>query len=64
VATYPAKTPKTYSARTAASADAQRIRIFALTVTDCKVLAELHLMIEELERRARLFTNGDAKDRS
>jgi hypothetical protein len=24
----------------------------------------IDLMIEELERRARLFTNGDAKDRS
>jgi hypothetical protein len=62
VAAYPAKTPNTYSARAAASADAQRIRTFALTVTDCEVLAELQLMIEELERRARLLTNGDAID--
>jgi hypothetical protein len=64
VAAYPAKTPKTYVERAAASADAQRIRIFALALTDCKVLTELQLMIEELEHRARLFTNGDAEDRS
>jgi hypothetical protein len=63
VATYPAETPKTYSELAAASADAQRIRTFALTVTDCKVLDELQLMIEELEHRARLFTNGGVEDR-
>jgi hypothetical protein len=62
VATYPAKTQKTYSVRAAASADAQRIRTFALTITDCKVLAELQLMIEELDRRARPLTNGDAAE--
>jgi hypothetical protein len=64
VTTYPAKTPKTYRERAAASADAQRIRIFSLALTDCKLLTELQLMIEELEHRARLFTNGDAEDRS
>jgi hypothetical protein len=62
VATYPAKTPKTYVERAAASADAQRIRTFALNVTDRKVLAELQLMIEELERRAHSLTNGDATE--
>jgi hypothetical protein len=62
VATYPAKTPKTYVERAAAAADAQRIRMFALALTDCKLLTELQLMIEELEHRARLFANGDAED--
>ena len=62
MATHPAKTPRTRSQRAAASADAQRLRTFALTITDCKVLAELRLMIAELERRARPLTNGDAAE--
>jgi hypothetical protein len=33
-------------------AEAQRTRTFALSVTDTDVLAEIQLMIEELERRA------------
>jgi hypothetical protein len=40
-------------------AEAQRMRTFAFSVTDTGVLAE---MVEELERRARLPTNGDAED--
>ena len=43
-------------------AEAQRTRTFALSVTDTDVLAEIQLMIEELERRARPLTNGDAED--
>jgi hypothetical protein len=43
-------------------AEAQRMRTFALSVTDTDVLAEIQLMVEELERRARLLTNGDAED--
>ena len=42
-------------------AEAQRMRTFALSVTDTDVLAEIQLMVEELERRARLLTNGDAE---
>jgi hypothetical protein len=41
-------------------AEAARLREFALTVTDAEVLAELRLIIEEWERRARLLDNGDA----
>ena len=41
-------------------AEAARMREFALTVTDADVLAEIHLIIEEWERRARLLDNGDA----
>jgi hypothetical protein len=42
--------------------DAQRISIFALGVTASEVLAELHAMIQELERRARLL-EADARGR-
>ena len=43
-------------------AEAARMREFALTVTDdAGVLAEIHAMIEELEERARLLSNGDAE---
>jgi len=41
-------------------AEAARMREFARTVTDPEVLAEIHAMIEEWERRARLNDNGDA----
>jgi hypothetical protein len=41
-------------------AEAARLREFALTMTDAEVLAELGLMIDEWERRARLLGNGDA----
>jgi hypothetical protein len=41
-------------------AEAQRIREFAVTVTDEEVLAEIQEMILELERRARALGNGDA----
>jgi hypothetical protein len=45
---------------TAASlrAEAERLREFALSVTDNDVLDEIQLMILELERRARRFENG------
>jgi hypothetical protein len=39
-------------------ADAQRIRTFAVSVTDSEVLAKLHAMIQELECRARLLDGG------
>ena len=41
-------------------AEAARMREFARTVTDPEVLDEIHLMVEEWERRARLHDNGDA----
>jgi hypothetical protein len=41
-------------------AEAQRLRAFALTVSDPPVLTEIRLMIEELERRARAQENGGA----
>jgi hypothetical protein len=41
-------------------AEAKHLRTFALTVTDVAVLAEIRLMIAELERRARALGNGDA----
>jgi hypothetical protein len=41
-------------------AEAQRIREFALTITDEEVLAEIQEMILELERRARALGNGNA----
>jgi hypothetical protein len=44
-------------------ADAQRISIFALGVTASEVLAELHAMIQELERRASQL-EADARGRS
>ena len=44
-------------------AEAARMREFARTVTDPEVLAEIHAMIEEWERRARLHDNGDAAER-
>jgi hypothetical protein len=40
-------------------AEAQRLRDFALTVTDEEVLDQLQAMILELERRARKLENGD-----
>jgi hypothetical protein len=39
-------------------AEAQRIRAFAISVSDPEVLTENRLMIEELERRARMRENG------
>jgi hypothetical protein len=41
-------------------AEAQRLRAFALTVSDSEVLTEIQLMIAELERRARAQENGGA----
>ena len=41
-------------------AEAQRMREFALNVTDQEVLAEIREFILELERRARALGNGDA----
>jgi hypothetical protein len=43
-------------------AQAQRMRTIAFSVTDSDVLAEILLLIQELERRARLLTNGDAAE--
>jgi hypothetical protein len=43
-------------------AEAQRMRKIAFSVTDSDVLAEILLLIQELERRARLLTNGDAAE--
>jgi hypothetical protein len=40
-------------------AEAARLRAFALHVTDPEVLAEVQAMVAELERRARVFGNGD-----
>jgi hypothetical protein len=40
--------------------EAQRIRVFALSVFDPEVMTELQFMIEELERRARVLENGNA----
>jgi hypothetical protein len=39
--------------------EAAKMREFARTVTDPEVLAEIHAMIEEWERRASLLDNGD-----
>jgi hypothetical protein len=41
-------------------AEAQRLRAFALSVEDPEVLAEIRLMIEELDRRVRAQENGGA----
>ena len=41
-------------------AEAARMREYARTVTDPEVLAEIHAMIDEWERRARETSNGDA----
>jgi hypothetical protein len=41
-------------------AEAQRMRTFALSVDDPEVVAEIHAMIAELERRARALENGTA----
>jgi hypothetical protein len=38
--------------------EAERMRTFALSVDDPEVAAEIHVMIEELERRARKKENG------
>ena len=43
-------------------AETVRMREFARTVTDPELLAELHELIEEWERRARGMGNGDATD--
>ena len=43
-------------------AEAQRLRTFALTVTDSEVLAGIQTMIEELECRARFLDNGKAAE--
>lgn len=40
--------------------EAERLRVFALTVIDPAALAEIRMMIAELERRARALGNGDA----
>jgi len=40
--------------------EAARMRAFALTVADPEVLAEIHAMIEEWERRAREHGSGGA----
>jgi hypothetical protein len=40
-------------------AEAQRLRTFALMVTDPEVLAGIRTMIEELERRAHHLDSGD-----
>jgi hypothetical protein len=42
--------------------EAVRMRAFALTVTDPEVLAEIHTMADEWERRARGQGNGGASD--
>jgi hypothetical protein len=39
-------------------AEAERMREFALSVTDPEVLEEIQLMIGELERRARALGDG------
>lgn len=41
-------------------AEAARLRDLASTVTVSEVLAEINLLIAELERRARLSDNGGA----
>jgi hypothetical protein len=41
-------------------AEADRIREFALGCDDPEVLEELQFMIEELDRQARTFGDGDA----
>jgi hypothetical protein len=41
-------------------AEAQRMRTFTLSVDDPEVLAEIHIMIAELERQARKLENGSA----
>ena len=43
-------------------AEAARMREFAHTVTDPDVLAEIHAMVEEWERRAREQGNGGSSD--
>ena len=42
--------------------EAARMREFARTVTEPEVLAEIHAMVEEWERRAREQGNGGACD--
>ena len=41
-------------------AELQRLRVFARAVTDLQALAEIRMMIAELERRSRQLGNGDA----
>ena len=43
-------------------AEAKHLRMFALTAADAAALAEIRMMIAELERRARALGNGDASD--
>lgn len=43
-------------------AEAAQLRDFASTVTVPEVLAEINLLVVELERRARLSDNGGATD--
>ena len=43
-------------------AEAQRMRTFALSVTDTDVLAEIQLMVEGIRAPAPASTNGDAED--
>jgi hypothetical protein len=40
-------------------AEAARLRAFAVHVTEPEVLTEIQAMIAELERRARVFGNGN-----
>jgi hypothetical protein len=43
-------------------AEAAHLRKFAGNVTEPEVLAEMNLLIAELERRARLMDDGGATD--
>ena len=43
-------------------AEAALMREFARTVTDPEVLAEIHAMVDEWERRAREQSNGEFCD--
>ena len=42
--------------------EAALLREFARTVTEPEVLAEIHAMVEEWERRAREQGNGESSD--
>ena len=43
-------------------AEVERLRAFALSVTDSDVLQGIQEMVEELERRARALEDGDVGD--
>jgi hypothetical protein len=43
-------------------AEAQRLRAFALHISDEELLTEIQEFILELERRARALGNGDARE--